>query len=67
MVAAPSNPEKLRLQETRERHIPWKKWGPYLVAGAKFGRATTTLVASQRVKTSMIVSWTHILDRCYSP
>ena len=38
-----------------------------LVAGAKFGRATTTLVASQRVKTSMIVSWTHILDRCYCP
>ena len=30
----------------------------YLVAGAKFGRATTTLVASQRVKTSMRVSWT---------
>jgi len=30
MVAAPSNPEKLRLQETRERHSPWKKWGPYL-------------------------------------
>src|SRR5215475_8870103 len=30
MVAAPSNPEKLRLQETRERNIPWKKWGPYL-------------------------------------
>jgi hypothetical protein len=29
-----------------------------LVAGAKFGRATTTLVKSQRVKTSMIVSWT---------
>ena len=31
---------------------------PYLVAGAKFGRAATTLVASQRGKTSMIVSWT---------
>src|SRR5262247_3795646 len=30
MVAAPYNPEKLRLQETRERNIPWKKWGPYL-------------------------------------
>ena len=30
----------------------------YLVAGAKFGRATTTLVESQRVKTPMIVSWT---------
>ena len=28
-----------------------------LVAGAKFGHATTTLVESQRVKTSMIVSW----------
>jgi hypothetical protein len=27
-----------------------------LVAGAKFGRATTTLVESQRVKTPMIVS-----------
>ncbi|MGK7917842.1 MAG: glucosidase, partial [Prochloraceae cyanobacterium] len=22
--------EKLRLQETREQDIPWKKWGPYL-------------------------------------
>ena len=22
--------EKLRLQETRERDVPWKKWGPYL-------------------------------------
>ena len=30
MVAAPYNPEKLRLQETRERNIPWKKWGPYV-------------------------------------
>jgi SRSO17 transposase len=30
----------------------------YLVAGAKFGRATTTLVESQRVKTPMKVSWT---------
>src|SRR5262245_63570978 len=30
MVDAPHNPEKLRLQETRERNIPWKKWGPYL-------------------------------------
>jgi hypothetical protein len=30
IVAAPYNPEKLRLQETRERNIPWKKWGPYL-------------------------------------
>ena len=30
----------------------------YLVAGAKFGRATTTLVESQSVKTSMRVSWT---------
>jgi integrase/recombinase XerD len=29
----------------------------YLVAGAKFGRATTTLVESQRVKTPMMVSW----------
>ena len=28
----------------------------YIVAGAKFGHATTTLVESQRVKTSMIVS-----------
>lgn len=30
MVAALYNPEKLRLQETRERNIPWKKWGPYV-------------------------------------
>jgi len=30
MTAAPYNPEKLRLQETRERNMPWKKWGPYL-------------------------------------
>jgi uncharacterized protein YeaO (DUF488 family) len=30
----------------------------YLVAGAKFGRATTTLVESQRVTTPMRVSWT---------
>src|SRR5215510_13630464 len=30
MAATPSNPEKLRLQDTRERNIPWKKWGPYL-------------------------------------
>jgi len=29
----------------------------YIVAGAKFGRATTTLVESQRVRTPMIVSW----------
>jgi hypothetical protein len=39
----------------------------YLVAGAKFGRAPTTLVESQRVETTMIVSWTHILNRCYCP
>ncbi|MGC1449692.1 MAG: glucosidase [Candidatus Sulfotelmatobacter sp.] len=25
-----SNSETLRLQETRTRQIPWKKWGPYL-------------------------------------
>jgi hypothetical protein len=37
----------------------------YLVAGAKFERAATTLVESQRVETTIIVSWTHILDRCY--
>ncbi|MDP4214080.1 MAG: glucosidase, partial [Bacteroidota bacterium] len=24
------NTEKIRLQETREENIPWKKWGPYL-------------------------------------
>jgi hypothetical protein len=30
----------------------------YLVAGAKCGPATTTLVASQRVRTPMRVSWT---------
>jgi hypothetical protein len=30
----------------------------YIVAGAKFERATTTLVESQRVRTSMRVSWT---------
>jgi hypothetical protein len=36
-----------------------------LVAGAKFGRASTTLVESHRVETTMIVSWTHIFDRCY--
>ncbi|MEB3338746.1 MAG: glucosidase [Leptolyngbyaceae bacterium] len=24
------NAEQLRLQETRDRQIPWKKWGPYL-------------------------------------
>jgi DNA invertase Pin-like site-specific DNA recombinase len=29
-----------------------------IVAGAKFGRATTTLRESQRVKTPMRVSWT---------
>ena len=39
--------------------------GAYLVAGAKFEHALTTLVESQRVETTMIVSWTHILDRCY--
>ena len=22
--------ETLRLQETREQDVPWKKWGPYL-------------------------------------
>jgi hypothetical protein len=33
--------------------------GPtYIVAGAKFRRATTTLMASQRVKALMIISWT---------
>ena len=31
-------------------------WQRYLVAGAKFGHATTTLVESQRVKTPMISS-----------
>ncbi|MBZ5658605.1 MAG: glucosidase [Acidobacteriia bacterium] len=25
-----TNPETLRLQETRTNKIPWKKWGPYL-------------------------------------
>jgi hypothetical protein len=25
-----TNPETLRLQETRTNNIPWKKWGPYL-------------------------------------
>jgi len=30
MAATPSSPEKLRLQDTRERNIPWKKWGPYV-------------------------------------
>ena len=25
-----SDPETLRLQETRTRQVPWKKWGPYL-------------------------------------
>ena len=24
------NPEQIRLQDTREKNIPWKKWGPYL-------------------------------------
>lgn len=24
------NPEQLRLAETREQDVPWKKWGPYL-------------------------------------
>ncbi len=24
------NPERERLQETRETQVPWKKWGPYL-------------------------------------
>jgi hypothetical protein len=22
--------EQIRLDEAREQHIPWKKWGPYL-------------------------------------
>jgi Glycosyl hydrolase family 63 C-terminal domain len=26
----PTNPETLRLQETRTSKIPWRKWGPYL-------------------------------------
>src|SRR5262245_12442231 len=30
----------------------------YLVAGVKFGRATATFVGSQRVETTMRVSWT---------
>lgn len=25
-----TNPEQQRLVEARDRHIPWKKWGPYL-------------------------------------
>ena len=25
-----STTEHERLQETRERHVPWRKWGPYL-------------------------------------
>ncbi len=24
------NPEKQRLEESREKNVPWKKWGPYL-------------------------------------
>jgi hypothetical protein len=24
------NPETRRLQETHEKNVPWKKWGPYL-------------------------------------
>src|SRR5512136_1576479 len=24
------NPEQIRLEEARERNVPWKKWGPYL-------------------------------------
>ena len=39
--------------------------GSEIVAGAKFERAPTTLVESQRVETPMRVSWTHMLDRCY--
>jgi hypothetical protein len=31
--------------------------GSQLVAGAKYGRATTTLVESQRVKTPLVVAW----------
>jgi hypothetical protein len=22
--------EQQRLRDTREKHVPWKKWGPYL-------------------------------------
>jgi hypothetical protein len=42
MVAAPYNPEKLRLQETRERNIPWKKWGPYLSDSSTANRGLHT-------------------------
>ncbi len=24
------NPEQLRLQETKDKQVPWRKWGPYL-------------------------------------
>jgi len=30
MAAENQNPEALRLKETHEAKVPWKKWGPYL-------------------------------------
>ena len=30
-----SNPETIRLQETRTSKIPWRKWGPYLFEVAR--------------------------------
>ena len=30
MSAPALDPERLRLEETRSRTVPWKKWGPYL-------------------------------------
>ena len=46
---------KSRLVWTLKDHVANE---PYIVAGAKFEPAMTTLVESQRVRTSMIVSWT---------
>ena len=36
----------------------WRAWPGNIVAGAKCGRATTTLVESQRVRTPTTVPWT---------
>src|SRR4029078_6968833 len=30
MIEGAMDPERQRLFDARERHVPWRKWGPYL-------------------------------------
>jgi hypothetical protein len=59
------DPQELKVVSNTRWYDPWHPnskghtiIAEYIVAGAKCRRATTPLMESQRVKTSMIVSWT---------